>query len=74
MRITNFNAVTPESKVVKSMFDAALTLDLSKVRPFVTKDYTFQTFPKIPNLPDEDREETFGRYRLSSSLVAKLEV
>lgn len=74
MTIINFDVTTPQSKFVKSVFDAALTRDFTNIRPFVSKDYTYQTFPKIAGLPDEDKEGHFQRYGSMSSLVTKLEV
>ena len=44
---TNFNATTPQSKVLKDAIDAYLTLDLTNAMSSMSKDFKFQTFPML---------------------------
>ena len=71
---TNFDATTPQLKAVKNLFDAYLTRDLYNVKPFISKDYNFQTFPKIAGLPNEEIETHLMRYAPVFSLITKTEV
>ena len=74
MTLTNLNATTPQLTLVKNYLDAYLTLDISKVAPFISKNYTFQTFPKTPDLPDEPKEGHFERFGPLLSNLSKAEV
>ena len=72
--MANINATTPQLKFLKNLLDAYLTLDINKVEPFISKDFKFQTFPKIADLPDEAKEGHFERYGTLFSLMARTEV
>lgn len=72
--ITGINATTPQLKAVKNLFDAYLTLDVKNAEPFVSKDFTFQTFPKIADHPDEAKGAHFEKYGALLSLLTKAEV
>ena len=74
MTITNFDATTPQSKTVKSILEAYISLDLSNADQFFSKDFKFQTFPKISDLPEEVKEAHFDRYGPLFALMAKVEV
>ena len=62
--MNNLEATTPQLKVIKDFFDAYVVLDIKKS----------QTFPKIPDLPDETKGEHFERYGTLLSLVTKVGV
>ena len=70
----NFNADTPQSEVVKGLIEAYYAFDMGSAEPFVSKDYKFQTFPKIAGLPDEPKGGHFERYGVLFSLMTKAEV
>lgn len=72
--MTNINATTPQLKVVKGFYDACLTLDLKNISPLLSKNFTSQSFPKIPELPDETEGGYIERYGLLASLMKKAEV
>ena len=74
MTLTNFNATTPQTKAVKDLFEAYLSLNIDNIKPFITKDFKFQTFPKIKGLPDEPKEGHFNRYGTLFSVVSRAEV
>jgi hypothetical protein len=60
----NIKATTPQLKLVSDLVDAYFTLDIKNILPFVSKNYTYQTSPKVPDLPDAakgDHLENFGR-------------
>ena len=72
--MTNIDATTPQLKTVKRLFDAYCTLDMQNVLPLLAKDYTFQTFPKIPGLPDETKGAHLEKYGGILGMFTKLEV
>ena len=74
MTLTNFNATTPQSEVVKNLIEAYVTLNLSNIEPFVSKDYKYQAFPKVADLPDEPKGKHIERYGAFFSLLNKVEV
>ena len=74
MTLSNFNATTPQSKVVESFFWAVVTLDIRNVEPFISKDLKLQTFPKHAALPDEPRANFLEKYGSVLSLLKKIEV
>ena len=72
--MSSFNATTPESKAVKNLTDAYLTLDLKNIVPLISKDFKFLSFPKIPDHPDEEKEAHLERYAPLFSMLTKVEV
>jgi len=71
--MSNLDATTPQLKVVKNLLDAYCTLDISKIEPFISKNFKFQTFPETINLPNEGREVHIQRYKGLLAAMAKLE-
>ena len=56
------------------MSDAFSTHDIKEAEPFLSRDYSYKSFSKIAELPDETRAEfieTFGPFFV---LLAKLKV
>jgi hypothetical protein len=72
--MTNIDATTPQMTVVKRLFDAYCTRDLKNVLPLLAKNFTFQSFPKIPDLPEQTKGGHLEKYEEIFALVAKLEV
>ena len=56
------------------MFEAYRTCDLQNARPILSKNYTFQTFPKVDDLPDETKGEHLENYAPRFASLTKLEV
>lgn len=71
---TGIDATTPQLKAVKNLLDAYLTLDVKNVEPFISKNFTFQTFPKIADHPEEAKGAHFERYGTLLNLLKKGEV
>ena len=72
--ISNLDASTPQLKVVKDFVDAYLIPDINKAVPLASKNFTYQTFPKISDHPDEARVGHFERWGSLLSLLEKAEV
>ena len=66
--------ITPQLKAAKDLFDAYCSLDIKNVEPLISKDFTFQTFPKIAEHPDEAKDAHFGGYGKLLSSMSKIEV
>jgi len=74
MTLTNFNATTPQLKAVKNILDAYLTLDIKNVESFTSKDFKFETYPKMAALSDAAKEQFFQRYGTIFSMLTKVDV
>ena len=72
--MTDINANTPQLKAVKDMIDAYITLDISKVEPFVSKSFKYQTFPKVADLPEEPKAAHIQRFGRMLAVMNKFEV
>lgn len=72
--VGGFNPTTPQQKAVKDLLDAYETRDINNVKPLVSKNFKFQTFPKIAHHPDEENEAHFDRYGKLLSAWTKLVV
>ena len=70
----SINATTPQLKAVNNFVDAYLTLDLKNAEPLISKDFQFQTFPKIAGHPDQAKGAHFERYGPLFALMSKVEV
>jgi hypothetical protein len=65
---------SPQLKVVKALIDAYCSLELSNVLALLSKNYKFETFPKISDHPEETRERHIDKYGRILSLFTVLEV
>ena len=74
MAINNFNADTPQLKLVENFLKGLTSLDINNTESSMSKGYKFKTFPTIADLPDEPKGGFFGKYGKVLSLVTKLEV
>ena len=74
MALANFNATTPQSKLIKNVIEGYFSGDMNNLEPLVSKDYKFETFPKVNALPDEEKGGHLERYGALFSLMTKVEV
>ena len=59
----NIDATTPQLKLAKDVTEAYLSRNLTSVAPYLSKNFTYQTFPKIADLPEVTKGghvETYG--------------
>lgn len=66
-----FNPTTPKQKAVKDLLEAYQTFDINNVKPLVSRNFKFQTFPAIAHHPDEESEAHFERYGALLSRLTK---
>ena len=74
MLLSEYNATTPQSKVVEKAFKAIATHNFNTIASFLSKDFTLQTFPKVADLPDEPISKFLERYGAVFSLMKEFEV
>jgi hypothetical protein len=73
-RMVNFDASTPQLKVVKNWIDAYLTFDIKNVEPPISKNFQYQAFPETTDLPKETKENHIERYGEILAGTSKAEV
>jgi hypothetical protein len=58
--MANIDATTPQLKLVKQFYDAYISLDIKNVEAHISKNYKFQTYPKVDHMPEESKGEHLG--------------
>ena len=70
----SLEATTPQLTAVKNLIDAYCSLDMKNIEPHITKGYTFQSYPKLPELTDETMEGHVERFKALLSSFTKIDV
>jgi hypothetical protein len=70
--MSNFD--TPQLKLVKDYWDAYCSLDINNIRQYQSKDFKYQTFPNITEIPDQGKEAHTQFWGPVLSLLTKEEV
>ena len=65
---------TPQLKLVKDYADAYCTLDINNIEQHMAKDFKYQTFPKISEIPDQSKEVHIQKWGPILSVMTKEEV
>ena len=72
--MVDIDATTSQMKAIKVMRDCFNSRDLRDLKPLISEDFVFKTFPKTPELADLNKEEYLLMYGTSFSSFAKVEV
>ena len=67
--MAEFDTSSPQSRLIKSLCDAYLTLDMKNVAPLLSKDYVFEPLPESAELPKQTKEghiQTWGKVLAST--------
>ena len=72
--MSNFNASTPQIKVIKNMIDAFSSLDLGKFNTLFSKDYQYEGFNGITDLAHADNATRIATSQTLLSGLTKSEV
>ena len=72
--MVNFDASTPQLRVVKNWVDAYLSLDAKNLEPLISKDFRYETFPEADDVSREARERHLESFRGVLSGVNKFDV
>ena len=74
--MADFDASTPQLKVIKKLMDAYLSFDMKNVESLLSKNYQYQPAPtpEITDLPKEAEERRVGRFKAIFSALSTVEV
>ena len=70
----HFDATTPQLKLIARAFEAYETRDRDIMASVLSKDYTYETFPKIADVPIQKKEEHLEFFGQRFAKLSKLEV
>ena len=70
----SLEATTPQLKVVKDFLDSYGTLSINNAAPYISKNYKFQTLPKVVGRPEEEKGRHPERHEAMLSLLKGAEV
>ena len=75
-KMTNIihDATTPQLQVIDGLFKAYRTRDMNNAGNFLSKDFTFRSFPKIASLPDQTKEEHLQMFGPMCEGLVKVDV
>lgn len=68
------NATTPQLEFLDRVFEAFTSRDTNNFRPFLSRNFSYKSFPKIPELPDETKDEFIETFGPLFAPLTKLEV
>lgn len=71
--MTDFGT-SPQLQTIKKFIDAYHALDMSKVEPFISKNYQYCPFPDSADLPKTTKEGHIQMFRGILSAVDKVDV
>lgn len=72
--MSSINDPTPQMKLTKKLLDDYSSRDLSDVGPFLSENFKFQTFPKVAELPEEEKGSHINNWGKMLGSFAKMEV
>jgi hypothetical protein len=58
MTVTNFDASTPQLKVVKEWMDTICSLETSKLAPLSARNFTYTSLPNATDMPEVREQGT----------------
>lgn len=73
-KMTDMDASTPQLKAAKALLDGYSSRDLDAVESHLSKDFRYQTFPKVDRYPDQTKEEHVQFWRSKFSAFTKTKV
>jgi hypothetical protein len=53
--MANFDASTPQLKLVKKWIEALVALDMNKIGTLLTRNFKYQSFPKTIDVPEQTK-------------------
>lgn len=72
--MSHIDTTTPQLKLIDKTFDAYDTRDISNAAPFLSKNFTYRSFPKIAELPDQTKDEHIELFGPMFARLDKLDV
>ena len=68
------NSDTPQSKTVKKLFNAYISLDMNNVEPLLSKNCQLEALPESTDIPKQSKEIHLQMWGKVFSSLNKLEV
>ena len=68
------NATTPQLEFMDRMFEAFCTRDANNIAPFLSRDFSYKSFPEISELSDQTKAEFVKTFGPLFAPLTKLEV
>jgi hypothetical protein len=72
--MANIDARTPQLKVVKKWLDTLTSLDMNEVDPLISRNFTYHSFPKTIDLPEQTKEVYIQWFDVLLASITKSEV
>ena len=72
--MNHIEGTTPQLKFVDRVFEAYRTRDHNNIGPLLSKNYTYRSFPKIADLPDQTKEKQLAVFGPKFARLEKLDV
>lgn len=72
--MVNINDTTPQLRLTKKLVGDYSSRDLSDAGPFLSRDFKYQTFPKVPEIPEEAKEKHIQKWGEILGSFTKMEV
>ena len=72
--MVNIDATTPQLKAVKRWLEGYTSRDMDEVASVISKDFTFQSFPRTIDIPEEAKGAHIQKYKPILAALSKLEV
>jgi hypothetical protein len=72
--MANFDASTPQLKLVKTWIESLAALDMNKVGTLLTRNFKYQSFPKTTDVPELTKETVVQWFGGIFASMTKMEV
>jgi hypothetical protein len=70
----DFDASTPQRKLVKTWIESLAALDMNKVGTLLARDFKYQSFPKTTDVPELSKESVVQWFAGIFASMSKMEV
>ena len=72
--MNHIKGTTPQLKLADRLFEAYRTRDIHNVAPFLSKNFTYKSFPKIAEVPDQTKEDHIEQFGPNFAALEKIDV
>jgi hypothetical protein len=72
--MANIDASTPQLRAVKKWIDGFISLDISNLGVLISKNFKYESFPKIIDLPEQTKGSHIQWFGGILAATTKLEV
>ena len=72
--MNHIEGTTPQLKLADRLFEAYRTRDINNAVPFLSKNYTYRSFPKIADVPDQTKKDHIEQFGPKFAALEKFDV